>query len=541
MGIPVRRYEQISSVLIKYGFEAAIKDLLPKKLLRNTQQRTSQCNADLYRRMKLAVQELGPTFVKFAQIMSTRRELLPPELINEFKELTDGVKPVSFDRIKPTIEEQCGPIEETFSYIEEQPFAAASLSQAHLAKLKDGTVLVLKIQRPGIQEVIETDLEILQNVATHLDKSKPELKVYNLPVMVHEFSHQILSELDFVRDGKNAELAAANIADIKGVRVPKIYWAYTGPKMLAMEYVKGVRLDKVEAIKAMDLDPKEIALKGFMVFMKEIFVDGFFHGDPHPGNILVTPEGELVILDFGLVGILRPEKRDQFLRLLLNIVDRDVNGLVESLRGLGVKIDAGQEQLKDELYLAMMRSSNSGKNSTVGSFEEVISILRKYHIKVPGDAMLMIKVVMMLDGEVRMLYPDFDFVRESQSIVTQMATDSIMDGANIRRTAFALVNTLQNTSELPGSINDAFKTVSRGNFNLNIANDDIDRLGKSIDHAAYKGLLGMILASIVVGMSLVVVAMREVLNPSSFGLAVAAYLIAIAAGVYSVYHLIRNK
>jgi ubiquinone biosynthesis protein len=265
MGIPVKRYEQISSVLIKYGFEAVIRDILPKKLLRNTKERTLQCNANLYRRIKLAVQELGPTFVKFAQIVSTRREMLPPELINEFKELTDGVEPVSFDRIKPTIEEQCGPVEEAFSYLEEQPFAAASLSQAHLAKLKDGTVLVLKIQRPGIRQVIETDLEILQSVAAHLDKSNPELRVYNLSAMVHEFSHQILSELDFVRDGKNAELAASNIAGIEGVRVPKIYWAYTGPKILAMEYIKGVRLDKVEAIKAMGVDSKEIALKGFRV------------------------------------------------------------------------------------------------------------------------------------------------------------------------------------------------------------------------------------------------------------------------------------
>ena len=537
----MRRYEKISSVLIKYGFEALIKDLLPKTLLRDTKERTNQWNDDVNRRIKLAIQELGPTFVKFAQIMSTRREMLPPELINELKELTDKVEPVSFDRIKPTIEEQCGPIEATFSYLEEQPFAAASLSQAHIARLKDGTVLVLKIQRPGIKEVIETDLEILQSAAARLDGSKPELRVYNLPAMVHEFRHQILSELDFVRDGKNAELAAANIADIEGVRVPKIYWDYTGPKLLAMEYVKGVRLDKVEAIKSMDLDPREIALKAFRVLMKQMFQDGFYHGDPHPGNMLVTPDGELVILDFGLVGILRPEKRDQFLRLLLNIVDKDVNGLVESLRRLGVKIDAGQEQLKDELYIAMMRSSNSGKDSTIGSFEEVISILRTHHIKVPGDAMLMIKVVMMLDGEVRTLYPEFDFVKESQPIVTQMATDSIMDEANIRRTAFTLVNTLQSTSELPRNINDAFKAVSKGNFNINIANDDVDRLGRCIDHAAYKGLLGMILASIVIGMSLVVVAMREVLSPNYFGLAVAAYLIAIVAGLYSVYHLIRNK
>jgi ubiquinone biosynthesis protein len=540
MGIPVRRYEQISSVLVKYGFEATVKDILPKKLPKITKEHKSQCDADMYRRIKLAIEELGPTFVKFAQIMSTRRDVFPPGLIDEIKELTDKVEPVGWERIKPVIEQQCGPIENNFAFVEEQPFAAASLSQAHLAKLKDGTVIVLKIQRPGIRDIIKTDLEILQTIASNLEKSRPELQIYSLPAMVHEFSHQILSELDFAQDGKNAELAASNISGIEGVRVPKIYWNYTGPNILAMEYIKGVRLDKVEAIKAMDVDPKEIALRGFRVFMKQIFEDGFFHGDPHPGNLRVTQEGDLVILDWGLVGIIRPEKRDQLLKLMLAIVDKDVNDLIDVLRELGVTISTSVESLKDELYVAMMTAANTN-NSNTEAFDDILSTLRKYHIKVPGVAMLMIKDLLMLDGEGRLLYPGFDIIKESQPIVAELATRRFMNGTNIRKTCLSLVDTLQNTVDLPKNINEAFKTVSSGQFTLKIAHDDLDRLGKSIDHASYKSLLGMIMASIVIGMSLVVIATKDVLSASTFLLVVATYVLAIVGGLYSVYHLIRNK
>ena len=311
--------------------------------------------------------------------------------------------------------------------------------------------------------------------------------------------------------------------------------------MLAMEYIKGIRLDKIEAIKAMDLDPKEIALKGFRVFMKQIFVDGFFHSDPHPGNLLVTPEGELVILDFGLVGILRPEKRDQLLKLLLAIIERDVNWLIETLQELGVKIGKGVESLKDDLYVAMMSGSSPDNKSNEGTFEDVVSALRKYHIGMPGEAMLMIKVVLMLDGEVRLLYPGFDFIKESQPVVAKMAVTRLVNGPNIWKAALSLFKTMQNISDLPININEAFKTVSSGQLTLRIAHDDIDRLGKRIDHSSYKALLGMILASIVIGMSLVVVATRDVLSSNLFLLAVVTYLPAIVAGLYSAYHLKRNK
>lgn len=543
MGIPVKRYDEIMGVLVKYGFEVAVKHVLPGTIkFQPPKKQVLLSNPDVCRRLRLAVQELGPTFVKFAQIISTRRELFPPELINEFKELTNKVEPVGWELIKPVIEERCGPIGEAFSYVDEQPFAAASLSQAHLAKLKDGTVIVLKVQRPNIRKTIDTDLQILTTLAAHLDKTYPELQVYNLPCMVHEFGHQITAELDFVKDGENTELAAANLSGMEGVRVPKVYWEYTGENVLALEYVKGVRLDKVEALKTMGIDLKDIAFKGFRVFMKQIFEDGFFHGDPHPGNLLVTQDGELVILDFGLVGILRPEKRDLLLRLMVDIVDKDVDDLVKTLQDLGVRIDVGVDALKDELYIALMgeMAPSSVKNNTA-AFENVVSTLRRYHIKMPAIAMLMVKVILMVDGDGRLLVPDFDFVNESKPIIAEMAATRMLRGANIRKAAFTFLDTVKNTSDLPKNINDAFKTVSSGQFTLKIAHDDLDRLGKNIDHASYKTLLGMTLASVVIGLSLVVVSMRDVLSYDLFLSSVFAYLFSISVGIYSVYHLIHGK
>jgi len=359
--------------------------------------------------------------------------------------------------------------------------------------------------------------------------------------MIHEFSHQIISELDFISEGRNTELAAANLSGIEGVKVPRVYWEYTGQKILALEYVKGVRLDRVESIKAMDIDPKDIALKGFRVFLKMIFEDGFFHGDPHPGNLLVTPEGELAILDFGLVGILRPEKRDLLLRMLVAVIDRDVDDLIKTLQDLGVRIDAGVEALKDELYIALMAGTGlNSVRSNVNAFEDVVLALRKYHIRMPAVAMLMVKVILMVDSDGRMLHPEFDFINESKPYITEMAATRLLKGANLRKTAFTLIDALQNTVDLPKNINDAFKTISNSQFTLKVAHDDIDRLGKSIDNASYKSLLGMILASAVIGLSLVVVSIRDVLSHDLFISAVFAYLFSISLGIYSVYHLIAR-
>ncbi len=544
MSLPIKRYEQIAAILVKYGFEVAVADLLPGTIQwRLHKQRADTAKLSINRRLRLAIQELGPAFVKFGQIMSTRRELLSSELIEELKMLTDKVEPVPWEKVKPTIEEYCGPIDETFAYLNKRPFAAASLSQTHHGKLKDGTVLVLKVQRPGIKEVIETDLRILKAIADRAEKSSSELQLFNFPGMVTDFSRQIIAELDFIRDGKNADLLAKNMKGIDGVHIPKIYWQYSGQRLLVMEYMKGVRIDQVEQIKKMGIDAKTIALLGFRVYMKQIFEDGFFHGDPHPGNLLVTPKGELIILNFGLIGVLRPEKRDLLLKMLMAIVDKDVDVLIDVFAALGIKVrDQWVDAFKDDLYLALIESEeNSMLQPDTRAFEGVVEALRKYRLKVPMVTMLMIKVIAMVQDDGSKLYPDFDFLKEVKPLLAESLKRRLLSQANIRKAGFEIIEAFQDAKDLPNNVNMVLKRLSTGSFTFKIAHDDLDRLGNSIDRASYKILLGLVMASIVIGMSLVVLATQSVLTVESFQITVLVYAIAIFVGIFSVVQLIRER
>jgi ubiquinone biosynthesis protein len=543
MALPLRRYEQIAAILVKYGFEVAVADLLPNTVQwRLRRQKSETVNINVNRRVRLAIQEMGPTFVKFGQIMSTRRELLSPELIEELKLLTDKVDPSPFEKVQPTIEEYCGNIDETFVYLNKRPFVAASLSQVHHGKLRDGTVVVLKVQRPGIKEQIETDLRILKAIADRAERTSTDLQIFNFPSMIVDFARQIMSELDFTRDGKNAELIAKNMKDFERVRIPKIYWQYTGSRLLVMEYMKGVRIDRVDLIEKLGVDPKDIAQLGFKAYMKQIFEDGFFHANPHPGNLLVNPQGELVFLDFGLIGVLRPEKRDILLKMLVAIVDKDVDDLIEVFDSLGIGIrDQWMDAFKDDLYLAVMESDTHARGGSADSFEGVVSAMRKYRLKVPMVTMLMIKVILMVEDDGNKLNPEFNFMEEVKPVIASIFRKRVMNQANIAKAGFDLIEAFQSAKDLPDNVNSFFKRLSKGTVTFKIAHDDLDRLGNSVDRASYKILLGLVMASIVIGMSLVILATQSVFSPQTFQVSIVVYAIAVVLGLVSVIQLIRER
>jgi ubiquinone biosynthesis protein len=542
LALPLRRLKEIASILTRYGFEITVRDLIPRRLEGRLDKRDQElANLNVYRRFRLAIQELGPVFVKFGQIMSTRPELMPPELIRELNMLNDKVEAVPFGEIRSLIEQHTGPIEDRFIYLNERPFAAASLSQAHQGKLKDGTVVVLKVQRPGIREKVAVDLNILKFIADKVDSAFIDLKIYNFSGIVEDFSKQITAELDFIRDGKNADLLARNMRGLKGIRVPKIYWEYTGRSILVMEYIRGVRIDYVYGLKKMGVDTHEIALNGLHAYMKQIFQDGFFHGDPHPGNLMVTPKGDIAFLDFGLVGILRPEKRDLLLRLLLGVINTDVNELVRVFNQLGVKVnDQWVESFKDDLYLGILESQNSdlGRPSTE-AFVGVINTMRKYHLQVPTVAVLMLKVIMMLGDDISKLYPEFNFLGEVRPYLGEIVKDRVLSQA--KKTINSLVDMQQGIFEIPRNINEATKKLSTGNIRLRIAHDDVDRFGRRIDRAGYKVLLGLVLASLVIGLSTTILTMKTTLSPLYLGAIIGVYAASILVAIISAYYLLKNR
>ena len=537
-----QRYRQIADVLVKYGFGILVEEVIPGGERLRGFRKPPEEKRSVYERIRLAIEELGPTYVKFGQIMSTRRELLPPELIVELQMLQDRVAPVPFRDIRPVIKKYCPNLEDCFDIIEEEPVAAASLSQVHRAVTKEGRIIALKVQRPGIVDLIETDLLILQSLVTRMDSIFPDLRVYNLRGMVDEFSAQIRRELDFTQDGMNAERLARNMHDVPCVKIPGIHWNLSGPCLLAMDYVEGVRIDDVEAIRALGLFPEEVADIGFSAYVQQTFVDGFFHGDPHPGNLLVTDQGEIAFLDYGIVGVLRPERRRVFVDLLLAMTRTDVAGVITALGRLEVHISpADLDAVKDDLYLVLLdyREMKLERVNFAVAIRGLTDTLRRYHIRVPSTLMLMMKVIVMVMDIGTRLDPQFNFDQQIRPYLIEIAAQQRLSPDNVTGAVRSLVNAAEGLLAIPGNVNETLKTLSEGTVTIELENRDLNEIVDVIDRTSDKIIVGLVVAAIVVGSSLVL-RIADLPVPGYVTiLATAGYVVAVIVGFYAVYSALR--
>ena len=533
-----RRYGQIADVLVKYGFGIAIDQLFPGVRKWRFFQKYFPEKRPVYERMRLAIEELGPTFIKFGQIASTRTEVLPPELIAELHKLQDRVAPVPFSQVKPVFDEYCGCTEEVFSEIDEEPIGSASLALVYRGVLKDGTKVALKVQRPGIPEIIEKDLVILQALAKRVEAVFPDLRVYNPTGIVQDFATQIRKELDFVRDGKNAERLGQDMKGMPGIRCPRIYWQYSGARLLVMEYIEGVRIDDVEGIRAFGIRPREIGRKGFNAYMKQIFEDGFFHGDPHPGNLIITREGDLVFLDFGIMGIIRPEKRQTFTNLITSILGNDVELMIRSLERLGVGVRPEEmESLRDDLYIVLMDYSEFQLREVNISqlIQELTGVMRRYSMKVPMNLMLMLKVIMMVADIGKRLDPEFNFSAYVGPYMEELAEKDLAVRELGKRARASATKALEGVFELPGNLNSILKRFSTGALRFEVAEADLRRLQHIMDRASDRILVGLVIAALVVGSSLVIFASRASITGPLLFFAYLGYAVAVIIGFAALY------
>ncbi|MDD1708798.1 MAG: AarF/ABC1/UbiB kinase family protein [Methanoregulaceae archaeon] len=536
-----RRYWQIADILIKYGFGSIVQKLFPGTYrFRRCRECDIESVTSVYQRMRMAIEELGPTFVKFGQILSTRGDVLPPELIEELKILQDHNAPLPFSDIKAVIERECPDHNECFLEIEETPLASASLAQVHRAKLSDGTSVVLKVQRPGIKEIIETDILILESFAARVEYYYPQYAVYNPKGIVRDFAAQIRQELDFIHDGKNADRLRVNMRDLDKIRVPKIFWEQSTRHLLVMEYIEGVRIDHVDEIRAMGIDPKEIAERGFHAYLKQIFEDGFFHGDPHPGNLLVSKDGTINFLDFGIVGIIYPERRFYFTHLLVAMMQRDPELMIKAFEHLGISIDENKrDSLRDDLYRAMLDAEGSsiGQYSFVQMSQGLTDTLRKYHIMMPQNLMLMLKVIIMVLDVGITLDPKFNFGEKAEPYVRKLAKRENLIDQYLYRASHTLLESVDAVLETPRMVNKTLRQLSTGTIKIDIVDSDILRLQQSLDRTSDKILIGLIVAGVVVGSSLVITVADVRIPDFVFYLAALAYVVAIIIGLYTIYHI----
>ncbi|MEN6443969.1 MAG: AarF/ABC1/UbiB kinase family protein [Methanoregula sp.] len=542
----IQRFSQIVKILSKYGFGIVLEKLFPGQFrVRFLFRGVSPEPSTIFERMRRAIEELGPAFVKFGQIMSTRTDLLPAEMITQLKKLQDHVKPVSFSEVRPVIEECCPYPCEWFREIDEIPVASASIAQVHSAILMDGTRVALKIQRPGIGDVIETDLHILQSMAERIEQVFPDAQVYNPTGMVKDFAHQIRKELDFLQEARTAERMRHNFRDMTGIHFPRMYREYSSSRMLVMEFIEGVRIDNLEEISAMGLDPHEIGARGFHAYLKMIFEDGFFHGDPHPGNLLVTKEGTIVVLDFGIAGILRPEKRQNFINFLFALMNEDTELIIRSLEGFGVVIPAeNREPLQDDLFV-LIQNLGLGQNISRFNFAlfvtELSEVMRRYRIKVPMNLMLLLKVlVMILDIGVR-LDPEFNIEKELSPYLVRIAQKNTFSVTSAKKVTVSLLETTDAILDMPRHLNLMLRRFSTGTFRLELIDKDLREFQVALDLASDKFMIGLVIGSLVIGSSLFLMSIPLAVPPEVSWIAVAGYSAAVLVGFYAVYHIIFLK
>jgi len=538
------RFKDLISVLLRYGFDDLVDrlDIPGMALVRKIHRVDPKLSP--YQRIRHALEELGPTFVKFGQIMSLRPDLLPKELILELRHLQDDVSPVAFEDIRKAVESSLqGPIEEHFSWFEEKPTASASLSQVHRAVLKpSGRVVVVKVQRPNIRSTIVSDLDILDAFARRLHEHMDRVRVYDLPNIVRVTRRTLLRELDFTLEARNMQTARLYLESGSGITIPKVIMEGTSPKLLIMEYIQGRRLRDTdpETIE----HPEAIAGCGLRAAIKQILEDGFFHADPHPGNILLSEGDGLCLLDWGMVGRLTERDRFQLIDLIETIVDRDCARMAEVLLAMAVEketvsvsnLERDLLTILDNFYAVPLKQLNLGY-----LLLSIVSLLRDHQLRMPPDLVIMIKALITAEGTARFIYPDLDVVAEAESHVRRIAPRRYRPAVLLRefRTTVSRLGNLAH--EFPGEMTSLLTKMNRGNLRIGLEHENLEPLRRTLNNMSNRLTLGIIIAAMIIGSSMIITTGVE---PHLMGyplLGILGYLFSGVLGLWLIFNIIRTR
>ena len=544
-----RRYRQIADALGRHGLGYML-DILGLEQFAPLHQgvlgfprRPEPYTRPEYVRMALA--DLGTTFVKLGQILSTRPDLLPKEYQVELAKLQDQAPPVSSDAIQHVFIEEFGrPADDLFASFEATPFAAASIGQAHAASLADGTEVVVKVRRPGVVEQVEEDLEILQNIAAAASRRSELAAQYDLVGLAEEFARSLRDELDYLREGRNAERFADNFADSEDVHIPRVFWETTTSRVLTLERVRGVKINDLAALDSASIERPELAQRAAEILMKMVFEDGFFHADPHPGNFFVEQDGRIGLIDFGLVGIIDEPTQDRLVSLLLAINSHDTDQLVDTLLEFGVAREhVNRAALQRDLGRLLTRyyTQALGDIALGPLIEEVLDVVRRHHLQVPAEFALLLKTAVMSEGLGAQLDPNFHLtaviVPHAQRLLArQYAPDRL--AARVGRAA---LDAARLSIDLPRQLHRLLAALERGDVEFGMRPTGFEPLVHQAERMVNRLVLGMLAASFIIGLAVLTAVYRppgwEQLASFVFA---AGFLIAAAIGVYLVVSIARS-
>ncbi len=538
----LKRSKQVAEILVKYGLDelfdrAHIKHWLPDAISTKLSTRKHWQSHSLYERIRMAVEELGTTYIKLGQILSNRTDILPAQMIAELQKLQDKVEVQPIDVAKKISEELNIQASDFFDEIDNTPIASASIGQVFKARLKNGQEVVLKIKREGIDEAIEADLLIIKDLAGFLEKHGETFKKIRLGRLLATFEKSLNEELSLNHERDNIELFARNFRQDSRIVVPKVYTELSNNHILCMDFIHGVKVDDKHQLIQMGFHTQDIAVLGLDLYMKQVLEHGFFHADPHPGNIFVTAEGKMAFIDLGAMGILLPPEREQFENFILYAMQKNVKKVMDTVKLIAQDDEIINEQLleKDLYELMYLLDGNHLSNLCLADvLEQIRQIFNHNHITLPQSYYLLIKGFIQIEGIGRHLYPDINVFNILQPYGKQILARRLSPKMLIEKGFDKFVNTSESWLGLPEDIKTFLYKLQHKDFRLEHTVEGLPQIHKTLERL----VLAMIASSLFIGSSILVLANMP---PKIYDTPVLGLIGFICAGILSLFILLGRK
>ena len=546
----VRRYSEIVSILVKYGFVDVVETLHLTPYLAAGRRvlaalgRTGHPEPNRAVRLRLAFEELGPTFIKFGQALSTRADLLPANVVAELTLLQDAVPPLPAGVAEQTIERTLGqPVAGLFLDFDCEPLAAASIAQVHRATLHSGESVAVKVRRPSIESTIEADLSILADLASLAERHVPDARLYSLSELVAEFARTIRREQDLVREGRLIERVASQFAGDPTVRFPRIHWPLTTSAVLTMEFLDGVKVSAVGTSEAPDLDPTVVARRGADAVLKQILVNGLFHADPHPGNILVLPDSVVAFVDFGIIGRIDSQMRNTLAETILAIGRQDAERLTEIVVSVATPLrPVDMMELTRDIaeMLDMYGGVSLGDLSLRAVFASITDAMARHRLRLPADILMLIKSVTTIEAVGRQLDPAFKIVEHATPFVESLVAQKHHPLALALRAGEAGRDVLKALRSMPEDLADITRRARADGLQIQFVHRNLDFFVREMDRSSNRLSFAVVIAAIVIGSSIVV---HAAVGPQAYGyplLGLAGFVAAAVLGIGLAIGILRS-
>ena len=531
-----KRLQQIANVLFKQELGYFVHKLKLKShlSLKKKLQVTKFVKHEdtLPRRLRISLEELGGSFVKLGQLLSLRPDLVPNEYIEEFSKLQDSVKPFSFEKVKAIIESEFNkPIKKMFSHFNKTPIASASVGQVHEAILKTGERVAVKVQRPNIRQIFKTDIDLMYHLAHLIEKHVEKSKSFNPTGIVEEFEKYTKKEMDYLLEGKNIERYEEVIKHEKHVVVPKVYWTHTSSKVLTMEFIDGIKISSVKNFKKLKIKKTYLSNTLTRTFVNGVLFHGFFHADPHPGNILIMKNKDIALLDFGITGSLSSRLAEKIGRLYFAMINSDIDMITDELMDIGGAENIDKEKFKDDIrdmwgsyYDVAMKEINMTR-----FFWSTMDIGQKFGLKFPVNYVLLLKAMLTTEGVIRKIDPQFNFVRAGKPIFKKFIEEKSKPEYLLKSAKKTLLEFKNLLINFPTDAKKILARLEKGEEKeLTINDEEIKEFAHEIEHSTNTMTLGIISAALIIASSLLILARTP---PFIWGLPLYAIIGLILAGI----------